>query len=85
MNILGTWIITSGLNNGAARLIGEGISRFRALTDTKKSATLIGMSWWGNVTRKTRKIIIDIQRKVNNYALKTSARKRFIFVGFNIE
>ena len=43
MNILGTWIITSGLNSGAAKLIGEGIARLRALTDTQQVITLIGI------------------------------------------
>lgn len=66
MIISGTWIITSGLNNGAARLIGEGISRLRALTDTKESPTVIGISWWGNVTEKTRQIVLDLQREVDN-------------------
>ncbi|UJR23620.1 hypothetical protein I4U23_026606 [Adineta vaga] len=58
----GTWIITSGLNNGAAKLIGEGISRLRALTDTKKSSTLLGISWWGNITRKTRRMVLNLQK-----------------------
>jgi hypothetical protein len=68
MNILGTWIITTGLNNGAARLIGESISRRRALTDRKESTTLLGISWWGNVTKKTRTMVSDIRNNVNIYA-----------------
>jgi hypothetical protein len=69
-NISGTWIITSGLNNGAARLIGEGIGRLRALTDTKESTTLLRISWWGNVTEKTRRMVLETQREVNNYSTK---------------
>jgi hypothetical protein len=68
MNILGTWIITTGLNNGAARLIGESISRRRALTDRKESTTLLGISWWGNVTKKTRTMVSNIRNNVNIYA-----------------
>jgi hypothetical protein len=64
--LIGTWIITSGLNNGAAKLIGEGIDRLRALTDTKQPTTLLGISWWGNVTEKTRALVVGLQREVNN-------------------
>jgi hypothetical protein len=49
-------------------LIGEGIGRLRALTDTKHPTTLLGISWWGNVTEKTRKMVLDLQNEVNNYA-----------------
>lgn len=63
-NILGTWIITSGLNNGAARLIGIGIDRLRALTDTKERAILLGISWWGNVAERTRHMVTKLQNDV---------------------
>ncbi|CAF4207383.1 unnamed protein product [Rotaria magnacalcarata] len=33
----GTWIITSGLNNGAAKLIGEGVDRLRALESRREN------------------------------------------------
>ncbi|CAF0820629.1 unnamed protein product [Adineta steineri] len=70
----GTWIITSGLNNGVARLVGEGISQFQALTDTKQSTTLLGISWWGKITRKTRRMVLDLQREnliINNNPINT--------------
>lgn len=64
-NIEGTWVITSGLNNGAARLIGIGIDRLRALTDTNKPIVLLGISWWGNVAEKTRNMVAKLQNDVN--------------------
>jgi hypothetical protein len=45
-------------------LIGEGIARLRALTDTKQRTTLLGMAWWGNVTEKTRTMVLELQRSV---------------------
>ncbi|CAF4362659.1 unnamed protein product, partial [Rotaria sp. Silwood2] len=53
----GTWIITSGLNNGAAKLIGEGVARLRALVHKKRYVTLIGMAWWGNIAEKARAMV----------------------------
>ncbi len=59
-----TWIITSGLNNGAAKLIGEGVARLRALQDTKQSVTLLGMAWWGNIAEKARTMVLELQKEV---------------------
>jgi hypothetical protein len=72
--LIGTWIITSGLNNGAAKLIGEGIDRLRALTDTQQPTVLLGISWWGNVTEKTRELVVGLQREVNNYTTIVSKK-----------
>ncbi|CAF4423829.1 unnamed protein product, partial [Rotaria magnacalcarata] len=59
-----TWIITSGLNNGAAKLIGEGVDRLRALVNKKPSMTLLGMAWWGNIAEKARAMVLELQNEV---------------------
>ncbi|CAM4831903.1 unnamed protein product [Rotaria magnacalcarata] len=59
----GTWIITSGLNNGAAKLIGEGVDRLRALVNKKPSMTLLGMAWWGNIAEKARAMVLELQNE----------------------
>ena len=69
--ISGTWIITSGLNNGAARLIGIGIDRLRALTGTKEPTTLLGISWWGNVAERTRHMVTKLQNDVGTSTTTT--------------
>ena len=79
-NISGTWIITSGLNNGAARLIGESISRRRALTDTKESTTLLGISWWGNVTKKTRRMVLEMQGEVKHLCNSNGLKEKELFL-----
>jgi len=62
----GTWIITSGLNNGTAKLIGEGVARLRALTDTKQQVILLGMAWWGNIAENARTMVLELQKEVCN-------------------
>lgn len=82
-NIEGTWVITSGLNNGAARLIGIGIDRLRALTNTNKPITLIGISWWGNVAERTRKMVAKLQNGVSIFIVVLYKRKLWLtFTGF---
>ena len=63
---LGTWMITSGLNNGTAKLIGEGVGRLRALTENKQNVTLVGMAWWGNIAEKARTMVLELQKEVKN-------------------
>lgn len=58
-----TWIITSGLNNGAAKLIGEGVARIRALSHKKQDVTLLGIAWWGNIAEKARNMVLGLQNE----------------------
>jgi len=76
----GTWIITSGLNNGAARLIGESINRRRALTDANENITLLGISWWGNVTKRTRRLVLEMQNQVNDLYKNICLKENNLFV-----
>ncbi|CAF4511710.1 unnamed protein product [Rotaria sp. Silwood1] len=70
----GTWIITSGLNNGAAKLIGEGVARLRALVYKKRDVTLVGMAWWGNIAEKARTMVLQLQRKYS----RTNSRETIL-------
>ena len=58
-------MITSGLNNGAAKLIGEGVARLRALTNRKQPMVLLGMAWWGYITQGARDMVLDLQDEVS--------------------
>ncbi|CAF1447834.1 unnamed protein product, partial [Didymodactylos carnosus] len=53
----GTWILTTGLNSGVSKFIGEGIARFILSTDHPKKTTMIGLTKWGTLTEKTRAIL----------------------------
>ncbi|CAF1414384.1 unnamed protein product [Rotaria magnacalcarata] len=47
----------------SAKLIGEGVARLRALVDKKRSVTLLGMAWWGNIAEQTRTMVLELQRR----------------------
>ncbi|CAF1427644.1 unnamed protein product [Rotaria sordida] len=66
-----TWVITAGLNNGAAKLIGEGVSRLRALSGKQANAILLGIAWWSNLSMKTRKILSKIRDEKSRLSEQT--------------
>ncbi|UJR11208.1 hypothetical protein I4U23_015389 [Adineta vaga] len=51
------WILTAGVNNGVANLIGEGISQYRVLKQHPKNITCIGLTQWGSLTEQTRMML----------------------------
>ncbi|CAF0801672.1 unnamed protein product, partial [Didymodactylos carnosus] len=51
------WILTTGLNNGVSKLVGEGISRYRLLAKHPKRVTAIGLSLWGCLSEDTRELL----------------------------
>jgi hypothetical protein len=48
------WIVTAGINNGVSKLVGEGISQYRLLTQYPKEVICIGLTMWGSVGERTR-------------------------------
>jgi len=61
-------------------LIGEGIARLRALKDTKRHAILLGMAWWGNITEKTRSIVSELPREVDDRIILILSKAHFFFL-----
>ena len=52
--ILDAWILTTGINTGVSKLIGEGIGHNRLLREYSNSVKCIGLSTWGSISEKTR-------------------------------
>ncbi|CAF1516871.1 unnamed protein product, partial [Didymodactylos carnosus] len=49
-----TAAVTTGLNSGVAKLVGDGISQYRLLSKYPKNITAIGLTQWGSLTDETR-------------------------------
>ncbi|CAF1475583.1 unnamed protein product, partial [Adineta steineri] len=58
------WILTAGVNNGVANLIGEGISQYSILKQSSKSITCIGLTQWGSITEQTR---MKLKQETHDY------------------
>jgi hypothetical protein len=61
-------------------LIGEGVARFRALTDTKQQVTLLGMAWWGNIAERARTMVLELQKEVSNIIVMILYKRTNIFL-----
>ncbi|CAF4188401.1 unnamed protein product, partial [Adineta steineri] len=48
------WILTTGINNGVTKLIGEGISHYRLLKANSNKIICIGLTKWGTINESTR-------------------------------
>ncbi|CAF1002638.1 unnamed protein product [Adineta steineri] len=48
------WILTTGINNGVSKLIGEGISHYRLLKANPNKIVCIGLTKWGTINESTR-------------------------------
>ena len=48
------WVLTTGLNAGVSKLIGQGIDRHTLLNENSSKPTVMGMTSWGTITEDTR-------------------------------
>lgn len=48
------WVLTTGLNAGVAKFIGQGIKRHKLLNENASKPTVIGMTSWGTIPEQTR-------------------------------
>ncbi|CAF3987348.1 unnamed protein product, partial [Rotaria sp. Silwood2] len=48
------WILTTGINNGVSKLVGEGISHYSLLREYPNKVKCIGMTMWGTINENTR-------------------------------
>ncbi|CAF1029908.1 unnamed protein product, partial [Didymodactylos carnosus] len=55
--IADAWILTTGLNSGVSKLVGDGISSYRLLSKHPKEVVAIGLTQWGSLTDATRKLL----------------------------
>ncbi|CAF1493524.1 unnamed protein product [Adineta ricciae] len=64
------WLLTTGLNSGVSKLIGQYVHRYRLLNKSSIVPTLIGMTGWGTVSKNTREVLAKAAYKLcyNMYA-----------------
>jgi hypothetical protein len=48
------WILTTGLNSGVSKLIGQGVHRNTLLNENTWKPIVIGMNRWGTIAEYTR-------------------------------
>jgi len=46
--------LTTGINNGVSKLVGEDISHYRLLREYPDKVKCIGLTMWGTVDENTR-------------------------------
>ncbi|CAF1153400.1 unnamed protein product [Adineta steineri] len=59
------WILTTGINNGVSKLIGEGISHYRLLKAYPNKIICIGLTKWGTINESTR---FELKHTTNGYS-----------------
>jgi len=55
--VIDVWVLTTGLNAGVSKLIGQGIDRHILLNENASKPTVIGMTSWGSITDHTRSLL----------------------------
>jgi hypothetical protein len=51
--------LTTGLNSGVAKLVGEAISQDRMITGRPNNVVSIGLTKWGCLTERTRNLLSE--------------------------
>src|ERR1700722_11572871 len=54
---IGVWVLTTGLNSGVSKLIGQSIDRYTLLNEKSLKPTVIGLTRWGTLTERTREVL----------------------------
>ncbi|CAF4073582.1 unnamed protein product [Rotaria sordida] len=73
----GVWLLTTGLNEGVSKLIGQSVRRYRLLNKKSSNPTIIGLTSWGTVTKHTRKVLTwQTSRNIEYTTLTDFAGKR---------
>ncbi len=52
--LIDVWILTTGLNSGVSKVIGQGVHRSTLLDEKKWKPVVIGMNRWGTIDLQTR-------------------------------
>ncbi|CAF0977303.1 unnamed protein product [Adineta steineri] len=66
------WILTTGINNGVSKLIGEGISHYRLLKASPDKIICIGLTKWGTINESTR---FELKHTTKGYPIELRHRQ----------
>ncbi|CAF3957560.1 unnamed protein product, partial [Adineta steineri] len=69
------WILTTGINNGVSKLIGEGISHYRLLKANPNKIVCIGLTKWGTINGRTRFELKHTIKVSEDYGLELFSRR----------
>ncbi|CAF1223885.1 unnamed protein product [Adineta ricciae] len=53
----GVWLLTTGLNSGVSKVIGQSVERYALLNEKASNYTVIGLSSWGCLSDRTRYVL----------------------------
>ena len=60
--------MSTGLNSGVSKVIGESVWRHKLLTEKPTSYTIIGLTSWGCLSDETHEVLrrqVNIYNKIN--------------------
>lgn len=82
-HVIDVWVLTTGLNAGVSKLIGQGVHRHKLLNESASNPILLGITSWGAITDYTRSLLksqvwraVEIDQNVLTFTLKSKAFKR---------
>ena len=51
------WLLTTGLNSGVSKVIGQSVERRTLLGEKSAHHTIIGLTSWGCLSDRTRQVL----------------------------
>ena len=69
-HVIDVWVLTTGLNAGVSKLIGQGVHRHTLLNESASNLIVVGITSWGTITDYTRSLLKTQVRSVT--------KKRFV-------
>ena len=51
------WLLTTGLNSGVSKVIGQSVERRILLSEKNANYTVIGLTSWGCLSNRTRQAL----------------------------
>ncbi|CAF3888305.1 unnamed protein product [Adineta steineri] len=66
------WILTTGINNGVSKLVGEGISHYRLLKANPNKIICVGLTKWGTINESTR---FELKHTTKGYPIELRRRQ----------
>jgi hypothetical protein len=66
--VIDVWVLTTGLNTGVSKLIGQGIHRHILLNESAPNPIVLGMTSWGTITEYTRSLLkAEVSKVLKKY------------------
>ncbi len=72
MFVWGAWILTTGVNTGVSKLVGEGVANYCLLKEDRDKVKCIGLTMWGTINESMR---IELKQATNVDRMIFSFRK----------